>query len=617
MTQPMLAISATAPEAPVRAAGPRGVAAWIWNGRRPRLVLVGIAAVLYAPSLLQSFAVDDYRFLRLLDAYWRGERSTPGLYEFLRGSENAAMRREGVLPWWVSDDFRFAYFRPFTEAFIAAEYRAFGPHALGFRITGLMLYVLGLFLALALYREWAGDGPLARWAAVLFALAHFNVIPAVFVAAQCDLLALVCCVGVVLCASRFARRGAAAWLMGALVLFALGLLSKEVSVAAAVLPIGGMIAARRASDAGVRGAIIRRSLLATVLMVCMSLALIAYHGTHGYGSNAAMLLDPIGAPLDYLRRMPVRALLLLACWIAPINPQWFDLYDWMRPFEIAYLVVGLAAVVAGIRLFYRRFRHDPAVRAFAFWPLPFLPLLACTNPDNRVMMLPAVGLSFLGAAWLTGRTSKTQESATEFGAVLAADGAAAGVKLARIPLVIFILMPFAFCSATVGSMGEFERRAAYHIKAGMESFDRATSADDFVFMLNSYWQFDVLWSMDRTNFLFGADSPRVSYLAHVSDVRPEVVGPRTLRLRAATGSFFSDAFFSTFTGRLAMTRTQPVPPLGTRYDAGEFVAVISEVQNDRVTAVDFEFRQPLDSPHYRFLRLDRLGPPTRWTPSAE
>ena len=46
-------------------------------------------------------------------------------------------------------------------------------------------------------------------------------------------------------------------------------------------------------------------------------------------------------------------------------------------------------------------RLAAGVAAMALWAAAFLPLLACTIPDDRVMVLPSIGLAFLGAAWMT------------------------------------------------------------------------------------------------------------------------------------------------------------------------------------------------------------------------
>src|SRR5262249_31501434 len=161
------------------------------------------------------------------------------------------------------DDFRFTYFRPVTQAVLRAEYALFGGRALGYRLVGLALYCLGVWLVMALYRQWTGDETIARWAAVAFTVASSNAIPATFIAAQCDLLAMIGSVAAVLCASHFIRTGRIAWLALAVPIFAAGLLSKEAGIPASVLPMCFVIALWPAASSDERRAYLRRGFVAT------------------------------------------------------------------------------------------------------------------------------------------------------------------------------------------------------------------------------------------------------------------------------------------------------------------------------------------------------------------
>ncbi|MEE8169345.1 MAG: glycosyltransferase family 39 protein, partial [Phycisphaerae bacterium] len=387
-------------------APPRRRAPWtacVASSRRPRWLLAAVVLAAYWPSLGQVFLLDDYRNLQCFAEYQDGTRDHLGLYEFVQSPDEVRrQRKNGDLPWWVSDNLRFAYFRPLSERFLWAQYQIFGQHPLGYRLVSLGLYVLGLWLVLSLYRQWIQDETVARWAAVLFAVASCNAIPVAFVASQCDLLALIACLSTLLCITRFARGGSPGWLVLAMPIYSAGLLSKEASIAAALLPLGLLWIAGRSQSFGRPCVSTRRVFLATALLTVMALGFTYYHASGGYGSNGALMLHPIHDPLSYLTRMPFRVLMLLTSWLIPINPlaTYLNNEQWLLP--LAYAAAGAAGLACVGTLIWRRFGQLPPIRAFTFWGLIFLPLLACTCPDNRVMMLPMVGLSALAAVWLCG-----------------------------------------------------------------------------------------------------------------------------------------------------------------------------------------------------------------------
>jgi len=566
--------------------------------RSPRLALLAVVAMMFWPSLWHGFLLDDYRNLRLLEAYARGERPELGLYRFLTSTaEVQAERQHGYLPWWVQDDLRFSYFRPLTEAVIHAEFRLFGLNPLGYRLTGLLIYLLGTWAVLSLYRAWCGDELLARWSALLFTVAICNGVPVVFIAAQCDLLAMLLSITALLCATRFMRGGSAAWLALGTAVYAGALTSKEASVPVAMLPIGYYLVRRASAAAAERRPLLLRSAAAAGLYLAMALVLIVYHGSHGYGSNGELLLNPLREPGEYLRRMPGHMLMLLIGWLVPVNPLVTYLNGDAGIWLALYLTVGGAALGVVVRRLWRRCGRDSRLRVFALWSLVFLPLLACTNPDSRVMMLPTVGLSVVAAVWLLDRSDAP------------ADAAAAAHAVRRGPLMLFLFIPFIANTAVVGALGTIQRTQRDALLAVADGFGRPAGRDDCAFVLNSIWQFDMLWCQDQLEYLRGRDAPLISYLGHVMHVRPERIDARTLRLTAT-----EQPFFSTFLSRMGVTRTGVAP--GSVFRTGEYDATVLADERGALRTVEFRFRDSIDAERYRFYTLDWRGRPLRWMPPA-
>lgn len=577
----------------------------------PRRALLLIIGVMFWQSAWHTFLLDDYRNLRLLEAYSTGQRDHLGLYRFLTNTaELQAERAHGYLPWWVDDDLRFSYFRPVTEAFLYAEYRLFGRSALGYRAAGLALYALGCWAALALYRAWCGEELLARWAALLFTVATCNGVPVVFIAAQCDLLAMLLSLTTLLCLTRFSQGRGVAWLACGALAYAAALMSKEAAVPVCVLPIGYALVRWSATPLDQRRGLMRRAALATGVCVAMALVLVAYHSSRGFGSNGELLLNPIREPLEYLKRMPLHVALLLISVVIPVNPLVTYLNGADSIWTIVYLVLGGAALVAVGRRVWRDCGRDVRVRVFGLWGLVFLPLLACTNPDNRVMMIPTIGWSVVAATWLLSRRATDGHPPLTPPEYRGGEAAAASFAVQKAPKILFLFIPFVANTSIVSTLGRIQSMQAGALQEVVAQFERPTGPRDCMFILNSVWQFDMLWCQDQLEFLMGRDSPRVAYLGHVMHVRPEVVDDHTLRLTAET-----QPFFSTFLSRMGVTRAGVRP--GAVFTTDEYDAKVITDDAGALRTVEFHFRDRLDSDRYRFFTVDWQGYVTPWKPPAK
>ena len=564
------------------------IATWFQTTRGCGLVLAGVILLLYGRSVGWGFVLDDLRQIRLMEDYHQGRRSTLGLYQFLVSDQgNRQARRAGWYVWWVGDDVRYRHWRPASEWLLYGQYLAFGKHPAGYHCVGLVLYVIGTLLVLALFRMVAGDERLARWAALVFAVMAGHAIPVVFISAQSDLLALVLGAAAMLAAGRYVKGGGTARLLLAAAFYSLALGSKEACLPLAVLPVCFALAFRHERGAS------RRAGSATVLLTMLGLVWFGFYVHGGYGANNSVMLDPVHDPVGYLTAMPGRALALLSSLVIPINPFLFCLRPRGFPWLIGYCVVGAAALVAIGRRIWRGERRRQGVGAMALWILPFLPLLACTVPDDRVMVLPSIGFAFLVGAWITGRPASDR-------------------RLNKVPLFLFVAVQAAFA---VGA-GQFMRFIAVErhafSRAAVAGFGRLLRPGDCAFFLNDRRDSDVLFVQLRFEEVAGMRDVRAAFLSDAEDPIVSRVDRYRLRIRAADAGLFRG-----FMGAMGTSRDRPKRE-GDELDAGEFTGRITKVTDGVVQEVVLRFAKPLESESYRFYSCDLFGRPVLWKlPPAE
>ncbi len=555
--------------------------------RLPGVVLVCVVLLLYGRSLTWGFVFDDWWHLHRMEQYHHGERQSLGLYRFLSGgADNAQVRSLGLYPWWLGEDVRYQHFRPLAEWALYAQYLFFGDRPAGFHAVSLALYALGVWIAWRVMRRVAGDGPIARWGALAYAVAGAHAVPAVFISAQCDLLALVLVGCSVLAGDRFIRDGPTAGLVGCLLFFVGALGAKEVALGAAALPICLGMAF------GDRPGAFRRAVVLTAALCGAGVGWLYLYSHGGYGANNSPMLDPLHAPLDYLAALPSRALALLTAWLVPLNPFVFYVRPWGGPWLLGYLIVGAIGLTAVGVHFRRRHHGDRRAKGMALWAAPFLPLLVCTPPDDRNMLLPGIGLAFLGAAWMTRPRD---------------DGS---VRLRKVPMVLFLLLQAPAALVVSQIMRAAESSGARLLVEAGDDFGREQTANDCIFFLNVRNDFHLLFTQLWEKRQPAGACPRIAMLSDVPQPRVTAPDDRSLLIEAD-----KDALFSGFFGRMAESRDRPRQE-GDLFDAGEFEGRITKMERGEVRAVELLFRRPLSDDAYRFYFIEDDGSVSRWRPAT-
>ena len=562
--------------------------------KRPGLAFAVFLGLLYSPFLFQPFLIDDYRAIAYCEEYENNERESLDLYLLVRGPEQVKQDRlANYLPWWVSDDFHIRYLRPVSELFLYGQYKLFGNGVFGYRLVGLLLYIVCVVLAYHLYRSWIKDDSFARWSALIFSLAACNGVPVIFVSAQCDLLSLATCLASMLLITRFVRGEGAVWLLLGVLSFAVGLGSKEAALPTCVLPLA-MLPLIFKKEAAERKVFLKRTVIATAPLLAVALGFVAYYAQHHYGSNGLIMINPLRDPLKYLQLMPLYSLMLLSGWILQTNPIYTYVLTTSYTAIFVFCLLGAICLIYLAIILIKHSPRHPALPVFGFWALAFLPLLSCTSPDSRTLMLPMVGLAAILGVWLTGRKYSD-----------AAESAIPVRTLKKLPTVLFLFGAAGLQLLSCWGMEIIEWKTASNIRQAAAQFERPATSEDTIFFLSSRVQLDILWSQYRADYLLGKDAPRVCFLTHMPTAQAERLDDHTLRV-TATGI----PYFKSYLAKVARTKGKLSP--GVTYDAGEYTATIAEMNaQDEVTAVDFRFQKPLDSDRYLFLETQRFGGPKK------
>lgn len=595
------AIAPAQAQAPARPHAISRLALWYELHPSPRLILTAVVLALYLPTLAIPFFIDDYRNQRLLAEFNAGKRSSLDLYSFFSTpAGNAAERAAGRAPWWVMDDLRFGYKRPLAEASLYLDYCIFGASAPAQRFTNVVLYVTSVLLVLALFRAMHVGERRARWAALIFTVASSHAVPLIFVAARCDLLALVGTLACILLGLQFVRTGSWLWAAASVACYGAALLSKEVAWAGFTsFLLAALISRHGEWDADQRpntdnSTINRRIGVQFLLLMIVGMGWLIWHRAAGAGINSTHLLDPIARPVEYLTEAPVRMLVYLCSWLIPINPAVFYYHSAGRPFLIAYLIVGTLCLIAAVRFFMNNSRSRTRDALFACWPLPFVALLACALPDDRLMTLPSIGLAYLSAGLLRAPIYQPERTRQRV--------------LRTIPLLIFIILPICTTAATAAAIRGLEARAAEDVRVMADTAKATGEKRPAIFVVNAVQAIHAIWAGDRARHVLGADAPRIDYLCDLPDVDGAAIDSHTLQLTCG-----DDRFLTTLLGSFGLPRGTQIHP-GQTFRANDYTVTVADSTDGRPTVVNLRFDEPLNSSRYLFFHGTNDAPPARWVP---
>lgn len=579
---------------------------WYETCSRPWVVVAGLVVLLYGWTVPSGFFIDDFRHLRFMREVREGARGELGLYRFLRSdADNAAMRGGGYYPWWVGDDVRYQHSRPWAERWLYQQYSLFGDRPIPYHAVSLAMYVVGVLIVGRLFRLMLPVERDARWAALIFAVAGSHAVSVVFVSMQCDLLGLLL-IGTAMClAIRFVRDAGVWRLPIATLCYWLALGAKESSLPTAILPaLAGwaMVAGKAGGDVGPtlgagvsRPGVARRGVIASGLLLAVGVIWLASYARGGYGANNAWMLDPLRAPGHYFSELWTRAGILLSTWLLPVNPFLFYLRRFGVPFFPYLACVGVVtlAVFAWIAA-----RRGAQAAVWAIWTVAFLPLLVCTVPDDRNMLLPGIGFAALGAMWMgMEKAQRHRDTEAQRGAGEREQGNASGVRW--IPVFLFILAQVPTALATGHFVGQTQATVERNLAGGLAALGRPVKRGDHIVFLNIDNDAQVLFAQYMLDWeLSGgmAEGVRVSFLTDIRNPKVTRVDDHTLRLEGV-----EEPMLAGFLGAMGRPRGRERRE-GDEADAGAYSVRITRMKDGDVWGIEARFKESLSSDSVRLMR---------------
>jgi len=349
------------------------------------LHLALLAMLLCAPALGTGWMLDD-DFHRA--ALARPElpllaRSPAELFVFIEGNEtvNKTNMAIGFLPWWSHEKLRLAFFRPLTGYTHWLDFRLWPDLPWLMHLHSLLWLGAAATAAAFFYRRMFATAWIAGLAALLVAIDDAHGLPAVWLANRNALIGLFFGLLALIAHDRWRRDGRWTGAVLAPLAFALGLLSKESTLAIA----GYLFAYALFID---RGRLLARILS---LIPCAAIGAawwIIYKGM-GYGTTGSgWYVDPGTNPAGFAQAVVERAPNLLAWqWLVPSDLSW----DLSPQAANALWLAAMGFVVFVALMLVPLLKRDRRARFFALgMVLSLLP--ACTAyPSERLLLFAGIG----------------------------------------------------------------------------------------------------------------------------------------------------------------------------------------------------------------------------------
>lgn len=315
------------------------------------LVALLVGGVVRALAVGSGFHMDDIAQIAMLEGTYPIERSWWDLFDFVRSPEEvAALKREGSLPWWTSDELRLAAFRPLASAAFAADHAVFGRWSVPYHLHSLAWWVAMTTAAWLVLRRWL-EPKWAGFALLLYALDESHAYTVAWIANRNALMATTFALLAFWLHLRWRQEALPhEWTparIGRLVAAALAVAAGEYAVAA----LGLILAWEVVEGAGSW----RTRVSCSTGIVIVMLGYIAVRAALGYGAGgSAVYVDPFASPLAWLEALSERGPRLAAELVVPQLADRLDVPEWVDDRFTLVGAAGALVVAAGVPPLWRR-----------------------------------------------------------------------------------------------------------------------------------------------------------------------------------------------------------------------------------------------------------------------
>jgi hypothetical protein len=367
-------------------------------GRWQRWLPLALGLLVSLPALGVGLLHDDFLYrIAVTEVVESWDPGPFGLYAFTSEPEVGQRWRElSHLPWWTSDDFHLAFFRPLSSCLLWLDLATFGDAIWTAQLRSIALFLVLVAVVGALHRRLTDPGT-ACLASVVYAVAGAHLLPTAWISARHALVSSVPGLLALVFHLKWREDGSrsARWLAPAMVV--ISMLGGELSLSALALLFSYELLGR--SDA------VRRRLAALIPYTLLAGGYVVFYLANDYGARGTGLyVSPVTDPVRFLALGIVRIPILLGELIVATPASFVVSRPDLQP---AFAVWGASmTALAAILLVLLRRRLERRERLALRWLLPgtFVALLpGAAGVIGGRAILPALVASSLLVALLMRR----------------------------------------------------------------------------------------------------------------------------------------------------------------------------------------------------------------------
>ncbi len=555
--------------------------------RRVALLLAALAILVSAGGIPRGFALDDH-FFRVV---FHGFKDFPGITSspldlFGFSSTDPAQHRLrvdiGIFPWWTSEHWKIAFWRPLSAMTHWLDWKLFGDTAWPMHLHSCLWYALLVWMTVTMYMRFLRPPWVAAFAALLFALDASHGMTIGWMANRNALIAAFFAASVIVLHDRWRRDGWRPGLPLAGAALALALLSAEGGIAAC-----GYLAAY----AFFLDKAPWRTRLATLLpyaVVVITWQVI--YKAMGYGVAGSMLyIDPPHDPLRFAMNVMTYLPVLLGGLLLGGEPMLWNYLPLAA--RAAVLIALLAFLAAALWTLWPLLKRDATARFWAAGMVLALVPSCAVVPQSRILVCSGFGgmglIALFLSRWFEGDAVLCAPPRRYMAATLA------GVWIFFHLAVSGVSMPITNCGAAYAERTVQHELTAVPADPGMRN--------DTLVIVNAMldlWGSNVLIARSS----MGQPVPRHcrELCAGVNDMDVERRDDRTLVLRP------DDTFLNSAWGLAFRNPRQDPFHAGDRIALPEMSVEVTAVTPDgRPAEMVFRFDRSLDDPTLRWIVYEK------------